>query len=431
LFYFYPKENIIGIRLQLVNFQHVFDRSPTQPIIINDVSSATEEDKARLDRLISTKYENTDIFSNEPSCECGQITGGYNLGVMCHNCRTPVQELFEQALRPLVWIRSPVGVEALINPMVWIMLSKKFTKSGFNLIEWMCNTDYQPAVNRPVEVDELLIIGVTRGYNNFVTNFKEYINILYGLKHFKEKKGAVDQLRQLLEEQKDCIFSSYLPLPNKALMVIEDTKVGTYVDPIIIDAIDAIRTIGSIDSPMSNFTLRQKENRTAKTINMLAMKFYYNVYHSIMASKNGLFRKHVFGTRNHFSARTVISSNTKAHKYDELEIAWGIGVTMLKIHLTNKLLKRGFNPNQCVALLQEYTVKYHPLLDELFKELIDESPEKGIVCSWNRNPSLGRGSIQRMRITKVKTDVNDPTITLSILCVKSFNADFDGRVCRL
>lgn len=31
-----------------------------------------------------------------------------------------------------------------------------------------------------------------------------------------------------------------------------------------------------------------------------------------------------------------------------------------------------------------------------------------------------------MYITKVKTNVNDPTTTLSILSVKQFNADFDG-----
>jgi hypothetical protein len=301
------------------------------------------------------------------------------------------------------------------------MLSKKFSKSSFNFIEWICNTDYHPTSNRPVELGELSFLGIERGYNNFVKNFDAYIKILAGLKRFRMKKGEDDQLLQLLTEQRDCIFSQYLPLPNKTLMVVEDTKVGQFVDPLVTGAVDAIRTISSIDSPLANFTLRQKENRTAKTISMLAA-FYYNAYSEIFSQKNGLFRKHIFGTRNHFSARAVITSNTKAHRYDELHIAWGHGVTMMRMHLTNKLMRRGYTPNQVSSLLQEHTVKYSPLLDELFHELIDESPQKGLACIFSRNPSLARGSTQRMFITKVKTDVEDPTITLSILSVKMFNA---------
>lgn len=418
----------MGVFLELVNFNKLIGQTETQPIIVNDLSSATEDDKLFLDRLISVKYEQTDLFSNEPMCECTRLTGGWRLGAICTNCRTPVREVFDQQLKPLVWMRSPKGVEMLINPMIWTMLSQKFVKvkGGFNLIEWMCNTDYQPACARPLEVDELLALGVVRGYNNFVKKFDEYIEILFSLKHFRQKKGKEEQLYQLLKEQRDCIFSHYLPLPNKSLMVIEDTNVGTYVDPILVGAIDAIRTISSIDAPLSNFNLRQKENRTAKTISMLA-DFYYQVYHDILASKNGIFRKNYFGTRNHFSCRAVITSNTKAHRYDEIYIAWGHGVTMLKIHLMNKLLRRGYTPNSATALLQEYTVKYHPLLDELFQELINNSPDKGLWCIFARNPSLTRGSTQRMKITRVKTDPYDPTITLSILAVKMYNADFDGK----
>ena len=419
----------MGIHLRLVNFTKLLSSSETQPIIINDISTATEENKQFLDSLISVKYDKTDLFSNEPTCECGRTRGGYKLNVVCHNCNTPVRELFDQHLRPLVWMRAPKGVEPLINPMIWTMLNQKFTKSNFKIIEWLCNTDYQVNVVRPPEVDELLMMGVERGYNNFVRNFNKYIGFLFSLKGYRPKKGKEDPLLVLIQQQSDCIFSQYLPLPNKSLMIIENTQVGTYIDPIIIGAIDAIRTISSVDSPLINLTLRQKENRTAKTISMLS-EFYYNMYHAILASKNGIFRKHVYGTRNHFSARAVISSNTKAHKYDELHIGWGHGVTMLKVHLTNKLLKRGYTPNQCTSLLQEYTVKYHPLLDILFNELIDESPEKGLVCTWNRNPSLSRGSVQRMRITKVKTDPNDPTITMSILSVRGFNAKHIGHCSR-
>jgi hypothetical protein len=379
----------MGVYLALNNGDDLFNESTVTPIVVNDISTVTETERDYVDNLISTRTE-SELMSNEPSCECGKLKSGYNLGLVCSNCKTPVKELFDQELQTLIWMRSPVGVEKLINPMVLIQLSAKFTKAKFNIIEWLCNTDYRSAYNRPIELDQLLNLGVQRGYNNFVKNFDQYIEILFSLKHFRPKKGVREYLQEHLLQNRSCCLSWHLPLPNKSLLVIEDTEVGIFVDPIVVGAVDAIRTITGIDTKLCTFTQKQRENRTAKTLFILA-DFCNNVYEDIMASKGGLFRKHIFGSRNYFSARAVISSNTVAHEYDELHISWGVGVTMFKIHLTNKLLKLGFNPTNAAALLQEMTCKYNELIDKLFQELIDESPDKCIYCLFSRNPSLVRG----------------------------------------
>lgn len=419
----------MGVYLELENHTEMFMRAECEPIILNDMASSSVAEREKRDQQIMVKYEKTDLFSNEPHCPCGETHGGYKLKCICDNCGQEVREPFDQKLQPLVWMRSPHQVARLMNPVVWNILSKRFTKSNYNLIEWMCNTDYHPSGNKPLEIAELQVLGVERGYNNFVGNFNLYIDILLSLKHFRPKKGVEDDLKEMLAMYRDCIFSEYLPLPNKAMFIFEDTKVGAYVDPLVVGAVDAIHTICSIDTALSTLTVREKENRTAKTISMLAA-FYHDVYSEIFSEKNGMYRKHIFGTRNHFSARAVISSNTRAHKYDTLEIAWGQAVTLFKVHLTNKLYKLNYTINQVQCLLQEYTVKYHPLLDHLFQEIIAESPGGlGVACIFARNPSLARGSTQRMYIIKVKSeDIKDPTISLSILAVKMYNADFDGKV---
>lgn len=414
----------MGVYLELVNHDDLFRKSTKEPVIINDLSGATEEDKSYIDNLISMRF-NSDLLSNEPSCECGDTKSGYNLGVVCTNCNTPVRELFDQPLEPLVWMRSPKGVSKLINPMVLSQLSDKFSKGGFNIIEWLCNTDYQPSANKPKEIEELLRLNVVRGYNNFVENFDTYIEILFSLSEFKPKKNKEETLQRLLKENRSALMSWYVPFPNRSILIIENTDVGVWIDPILVGAIDAIKTISSIDTILSNFTPRQKENRTAKTLFLLA-RFYSEVYHDILASKNGLFRKNIFGTREHFTARAVITSNTKAHAYDELHLSWGAAITMFEVHLMNKLIKKNYTPNEGVALLQETVYKYNPFVDSQLKEIIFEAPGHAIPCLFQRNPSLTRASAQRMRITHVKTDPNDPTITLSILSVRGFNADFDG-----
>jgi len=415
----------LGIHLQLVNFNDLFYRKATRtPIIINNFQESSEDDKESFNRLIYTKYA-TDLLSNLPTCECGEIVGEHNVGISCRNCRTVVQSPVEQDLEPLVWIRAPQGVKALINPIVWTIVNDHFTRSGFEIIRWICDTTYKPQVRVPAIMEYVQGLGIERGLNNFIENFDTIIDALFELKGFKQKKGVADPIQILLREQRDCVFSEFLPLPNRALLVIEETNLGTYVDPIVTGAVDAIRTMVGIDTDLSSHSVRTKENRTVKTIAQLA-NFYDDLARTTLAKKEGIFRKHIFGTRSHFSFRAVISSLTDAHSYDELHIPWGIGVSVFRIHLMNKLLRRDFTPNGATAFLNEHAGKYHPLLDELFNLLITESPYGKIPCVFQRNPSLERGSAQAMWITKVKTDPDIPTVSMSILSVKGFNADFDG-----
>jgi hypothetical protein len=303
-------------------------------------------------------------------------------------------------------------------------------------------------------MEQVQELNIPRGYNNFVEHFDEIVDALFDLKGFRstgakmvsggfldrlwtkvgnliarvlnmKPKKEIDPLHLLIKTQRDCVFSQYLPLPNRALLVIEETNVGTYVDPIVTGAVDAIRTIVGIDSPLSSFSVRTKENRTVKALAQIA-EFNDELARTTLAKKEGIFRKHVFGTRSHFSFRGVISSLTDTHEYDEIHIPWGIGVSLLELHLMGKLLRRGYTPNEARAFLYEHAQKYHPLLDELFQLLISECPYKGLPVVFQRNPSLERGSAQAMFITKVKTDVEIPTVSLSILSVVGFNADFDG-----
>jgi hypothetical protein len=411
----------LGVYLELSNFDSLFRNAKRAPIIINDLQETSEDDKDSFNKLVYTKYAG-DLLSNLPSCECGEIIGEHNLGVQCKNCRTEVKSPMDHDLEPVIWMRAPKGVRALINPVVWTMINEKFTRSGYEIIKWLTDTTYKPQVRTPVIMEAVQALGIPRGFNNFIDNFDSIINALFELKGFKQKKGVLDPLQVLLRDQRSSIFSEYLPLPNRSLLVIEETSLGTYVDPIITGAVDAIRTIVGIDSDLSFHNARTKENRTVKTIAQLA-NFYDDLARTTLAKKEGIFRKHAFGTRSHFSFRGVISSLTENHAYDEIYIPWGIGISVFRIHLINKLLRRGYTSNNAVAFLNEHAQKYHPLLDELFQLLINESPLGKISCVIQRNPSLERGSAQAMYITKVKTDPAIPTISLSILSVVGFNAD--------
>jgi hypothetical protein len=423
----------LGVFLSLANFDEIFRfHSGRTPTILNDVPAFSEDDRQKLSQLIMMTYS-SDLLSNVPSCECGKISGKYNIGVMCLSCGTEVKPILGEDLQPLTWIRAPRGVHKLVNPIVWTMLKRRFNADKFNVIKWLCDTTYHPdpgaypdVLNQVKEI-QINNAPIRQGYNYFVENFDSIIQQLLELKAFRTRRGRTDALWKLLQDQRTAVFSDYLPIPHRTLLVRETNDTGNYVDPITTGGLDALHMIAGVDTEYNTSPVWVKENRTVKTIDQLAT-FYEETYRITLASKEGVYRKHVFATRSHFSFRAVVSSITEHHEYDEIYIPWGVATSVFRIHLMNKLLRIGYTPNEAISFIDEHAQKFHPLLDKLFEEIIAEAPNgRGIAATINRNPSLARSSIQRVYITKVKKDVMIPTASLSILIINGMNCDFDGK----
>lgn len=406
---------------ELINFNEMFYQLKEPPIIINDLPNTTEDEREYIKQLITTRYS-SDMLSILPSCQCGQTRGEFEVRYECPECKTIVKSQIDEDIEPLVWFRRPKDVAPLMNPIVFTMLRHRFKKSGYEIMNWLTDTTYTTDRKQPTVLNNILATGIQRGYNYFVENFDTVMDVLFSIKDFKLKRGKRDYLRELIGIYRHQIFSDYIPLPNKSLLVIENTNVGRYVDNTIVAGIDVISSIASIDRKFINHHVRVRENRTAKCISRLGV-FYETFISKNVSPKPGLFRKHIFGSRTHFSFRAVITSLTKAHAYNEIHIPWGVGVTVLRDHLLSKMLKLGYALNDAIGILHGHVHNYNVMLDQFMKEIIAESPKGSLVCILQRNPSLLQGSAQRMNITHVKTDPNDNTIGMSILCVRAPNAD--------
>lgn len=408
---------------ELIDFNESFRYLTKTPIIINDLENDTKQAKAYINSIITSEFTQ-DMVSLLPSCNCGETKGEFNLGVVCDICGTNVVSSIENDIEPIIWFRKPEGVISLINPMILLLLSKKFRKNKYNIIHWICDTTYRSKIKQPPVLHKLLELGIPRGYNNFIIHFDKIISILFSLPEFGFRKNTPKPLEDFIMANKHKIFSDYLPLLNKSLLVIEKNNTGIYVDDTTIKAIDSIKSLISIDKDFYDQSLKVKENRTAKALFKLID--FYDTYIKDVGIKEGHLRRHIFGTRTNFSFRCVVSSITGKHKYDEVEVPWGVALTVFRPHIVNKLLRYGMDLNSIIGLIYGHISKYNPLLDRVINELIQESPDKGIYVLLNRNPTLLSGSILRVKITRFKTDVNDNTIGFSILAVKSLNMDFDG-----
>jgi hypothetical protein len=437
----------MAIHQELLDFNKMFRQLSRTPVIVNDLVDSSVEEKERLKKTIYTYYD-SDTMSTVPTCECEDVVGEFNIGVVCENCKTACKSKTDNDLESILWMRSPHGVEKLINPTIWSLINTHFKLSGFEFMRWIADSSYKPAVRIPKELVQLEEKGITRGYNYFVKNFDAIMYFMFNMKIFKRKEKS-DLLGKLLTENREKIFSDYIPLPNRSILIVESSNSTTYVDSLVIGAINAIHIIASVDSedvkpavgaysywmPNKNVPVkrtvdelaqRNKENRAIKAIHELS-EFYESYYGTSLASKEGLLRRQVYGTRANFSFRAVISSITDAHCKDDVYIPWAVGIGALRLHLLNKLTKMGYTSKRAIRFLNESIQKYNPLLDKLFQELIAESPYGGIPIVLQRNPSLERGSAQALKVTKIKTNVNDPTISMSILIVVGFNAKLIGH----
>ena len=395
---------------------------------------------ANLEQIHKTIYvrHTPDMLSNEPSCDHGCSKGEYRLNTICPKCHTKVTRVAAEQLETKTWIRAPHGVDGLFNPIVWTMLSERFSIGSFNLIQYLADPLYRIPENQVGKFAPIAEqIPFERGLNAFIREWDKPGGIkdfLFSLNLFKSRvkgRATTDFLRKMLDENPDALFSMHLPIPHRSLLVVEDgTSGGVYLDEFTPKAINAVLTLAGIDTASAKgeltTSLRLRESRAVRAVARLA-EYYYYVSSKRLAKKEGIFRKHVFATRSHFSFRAVVGSLTEPHHHEHIYIPWGVATSVFQIHLTNKLYRLGFTPDESEEFLHKYATTYHPLLDDLFKEMIAESPDpRGIPATLNRPPSLKRGSIQAVFIPRVKHPDEGATVSMSILIVRPLNCDFDG-----
>lgn len=413
--------SLSGVFCEMINYDRLYESVSDHAILVNTFNVRNDAEKERLNQLLYTEYDG-DTLDTMPTCDCSKLRGEYNKGIRCPECGTIVVSVTERPMESLLWIKAPSGVTGFISPAAWNVLNSVFRYRGVHMIRWLADPTYTPKKNVDKSdplFDKFRDIGWKRSINYFIEHFDEAVNLMFD-KRVVKPIARLRRTEQFIEENRDRFFPTYLPIPNRTIFITEKTAMGTYADNVMYSAIDAVRTMTSLDSGIGPATQRIKENRTVKVVNQLST--YYGEYtKNNLSKKPGMFRRQIYGSRLDFSGRAVISSLSHPHAYDELHFPWGLAVMMLKTHITNKLLRRGMTPSQSEEFLMLHTTKYHPLLETVFKELIDEHPQKRLPVLFQRNPSLVRGSAQQLYISKIKNDPGINTISFSVLALAAPN----------
>ncbi len=358
-----------AVYIDLTDFTHMYNNLHITPIIINNFPITRTEDRDHLNNLIFTTYEG-DTLSPLPTCPppCGKLTGEYNVGLTCPDCGGEVLSVKDRPLEPKLWIAAPESVSTLIHPVFYQIFSNIFTRHNSNIFEWMVDSSYQ--CDPIIEIEKIKAIpGYKRGVNYFHEHFDELFAALIAMKIPKIKPDR-EALVELVQKYRNIIFTKVLPIPS-SLNFVNERSGGdtTYADKTDNDAIEAIRTIASLYHSVTQVTPMLAERRAMKANKQLAT--YYWTYTKVpLTDKLGALRKHVFGSRLFFTARAVISSYYRVHKYDELILPWGVAVSMMRLHIQSRLIRMGMTAHEAVIFVTRHLRRYHKTIDDIFKEFI-------------------------------------------------------------
>lgn len=449
--------------LNFPNLEKMVATMTTPAIFANDIDTSTIDGAEYLKTLLYTRYQG-DVLSATPKCNCGNLSGGYYKGVTCEVCHSTCEDVLNKPLESTVWIRVPDGIHRFIAPGFWIVASRALTRSGFNLLEYLVDSRYEvPNPKNPFySIVEMLDIKKSqRNLNYFYTNFDTIMKRVITYMIIRKKPKQVDMTPEQIQlayntmrndhtagpyilmttplgkkydfekalakfilkyiNEKDRVFTRYLPLPSAQGLILESGSAGTYTETQLWSSIDAMYAITQIPLTLGEQKLPLKNRRSVLCTKKMA-EFSKDYLKDNAGGKEGTFRRHINGGRIPFSMRCVISSINEPHANDELWLPWSPSVQFFKCDITNKLYRRGFTPRQATEFIENHTNVYHPMLDEIFQELIRESGN-GVPMTFQRSPSLEKGSIQLCRGTRVKTDIEDLTISMSINISISPNAD--------
>lgn len=383
--------------------------------------------KGYADELNSRLYRQRSEMDFVASCDCGHLADNFYIGSMCPICKSVVASplTFGRSHLPhTTWVSIPDEIPGVLHPVFYRVLSKwlKYDRTK-NYIDAILDPD----VPLPPELADIV---QGRGFVYFYENFDYLIEAFMNM-----PKKASQPYREFVTRYRKLAFVRHLPALSNVLHPITAADESAensrrYTDKDSQYFLEAAHTLSF---------LRYNQRRRAKKKNVVDQKLFmaykaYIEYLNIvtdrrLSHKPSLLRRHIFGARFHWSFRSVITPISGPHRYDELHVPWCIGVNTLRVHIIGRLVQKyRMTVSEAMAMHMRAEAQYDPIIAQIMREFIEESPFPGIVCLLNRNPSIQRGATQLFFITKFKEQIDDRAIGISVLVLKRPNAD--ASFCR-
>ena len=373
--------------VNLIDLDRLFHTSP-KAIILNRIPAGQDY----VNRRNSQIFARASSLHFVPRCDCGRLEGldenrkCPECGTYCRNDFSPSDELEHNA-----WLSIPPTIPGVLHPIAYIVLSTWLARKGSqNYIDVIIDE----SLELPPELHGIVL---GRGHTYFYENFDLIMTQL--LYHFefvdkksKTKRDNVPFIRQFIHSYRSVMFCTKLPVMSAVLNSITSSD-GTaegrqYADASLQIILDATTDLQQIEET----TMRTRPKAVPGIVHRVYksyITYVTDIAKNRLSKKESLIRRHILGTRLHFTIRAVIIPH--ADRYDELYFPWSVSVNLLKLHIIGRLVrKHGMTIGEATTTQVTALLNYDKLIDQIMKDLIDECrPEfPGLPVLFCRNPTL-------------------------------------------
>ena len=221
-----------------------------------------------------------------------------------------------------------------------------------------------------------------------------------------------------VKANKDKVFFQYIPVFSSALrfsMIQNEINFVNGADKIYNMLFSSV---SRMNNATDTLTVDKKLPYIQKKVNELYMKMF-----NLINKKEGFIKSGVLAGRMNYTSRNVIISNPDLAA-DEIILSYISFLEMYKFEIIQKLAS-----TQNITESQAYTewymgcIKYSEKIYKIIKLMISQDLT---YCLINRPPSIDFGSILQVKIVDVTKKIDDMTMSISLMDLPGFNADFDG-----
>jgi len=396
-----------------------------------------------LEKLMLTEIDPT--LTAVPECKCRTTRGGWKLGSICNTCGSEVQRADNSDLSPTTWFKSKVKGVKFINPAIYAFVDTKVMgnkrKEGvekenddtpcsgkkFSVLNYLSSASARKN-SAMSTVDQLIIDRITslkgyeRNFRYFSRNFIKISRVIAEIKGGNAGREIIEFLDSLDSNK---VHTSYIPIINGKLVY----KTGASGNNKITPTFNAIRNLllGYVDNPKDeNAMLNQMAS-----VNYKSSCIYTVHVKDLISGKPGVGRKMGMSSKLDFSSRNVCIPSNLITDIREVHMPYRNSIVMFRLHIANVLLRK-MSLRRTHKKIRDAKVKFDQEIYDIMTSIINNSNTRlddgrgyqGIIVG--RNPGLLSGSILRLRLSMIKSDINDDTMEVSTALAKLPNWDYDG-----
>lgn len=411
------EEDLTEDRLfKIIDLDEAFRRNPNARILNND-SLGSKKLSSEYAKAIYTDCNSALDFV--PSCQCGNLQGVSKEGLTCNLCGTQCSSQFVDALQQNLWIGIPDSMPPVMHP-TWYQILANWSKVGRRHISIL-----DIILNPEEEVPpDLLPYIKGRGFRYFYEHIDEILDMLFYQYPKTSKKANVKLFIDLRRHYRNVMFTRHLPILHSSLHPLKGNG-GTlyYADACSKEILAAVIDL-SAETFREHATIvsSKKSDKALFDIYTTIVNYYTSLVIYKLGKKTGLIRKHNFGSRIHFSFRTVVSPQKSPLPMDEVLLPWGIMVQSLKFPILNFLMHRQrYSMENAYGIFMNALTSYDKRVDDCMRQYIDEYPGGKIAIALGRNPTMAMGSIMLQYVRDYKRDPSDETIAFNACDVSPAN----------